>query len=58
MNNVRYADDTVVFPDSVEGLQELMTRIANAGKTYGLETNIKISKYLVISKNSRQSKLN
>lgn len=52
LNNIRYADDTIVFADSLEGLQSLITRIANFSKEYGLDFNIKKTKYMVISKNN------
>ena len=50
INNIRYADDTVLLADSLEGLQELVNRVTHASKQYGLELNIKKTKYMVISK--------
>lgn len=52
INNIRYADDTVVFADSLEGLQELMDRIVEAGSECGLSLNIKKTKFMVISKDN------
>lgn len=52
INNIRYADDTAVFADSLENLQELMTRITETSQRYGLPLNIKKTKYMIISKNT------
>lgn len=54
VNNIRYADDTVLIADSLEGLQELVNRVAHASEQYGLELNIKKTKYMVISKSPVQ----
>jgi len=32
INNIRYADDTVVFADSLEDLQAIMTKITQTSK--------------------------
>lgn len=31
LNNIRYADDTVIFADTSEGLQELVDKIVKSG---------------------------
>lgn len=36
LNNIRYADDTVVFADSPEALQEIMDRVVTVSRKYGL----------------------
>jgi len=51
LNNVRYADDTIIIAGSLEDLQELMIQVANTSAEYGLDLNAKKTKYMVISKN-------
>ena len=50
MNNIRYADDTVLFADSVQALQEIINRVNEEGKKYGLNINEKKTKFMVISR--------
>ena len=40
LNNIRYADDTVVFTDNPADLQHLMSRIARVSQQYGLDFNV------------------
>ena len=39
INNLRYADDTVLIATSVEDLQELLNRITTSGRRFGLLLN-------------------
>ena len=50
LNNIRYADDTVVFTDNPADLQHLMSRIAGVSQQYGLDINVDKTKLMVISK--------
>lgn len=50
LNNLRYADDTIVFTDSIKGLQLLMDRIIEASMRYGLDINTNKTKFMIISK--------
>ncbi|KAH1000011.1 hypothetical protein HUJ04_008234 [Dendroctonus ponderosae] len=50
INNIRYADDTVIFAGSLEGLQELMDKITQSSQLYGLDMYINKSKFMVICK--------
>lgn len=50
LNNIRYADDTIMFADSLQGLQKLMDRVTEISSQYGLEMNINKTKLLVVSK--------
>ncbi|KAI5718027.1 hypothetical protein M8J77_015079 [Diaphorina citri] len=50
INNIRYADDTVIFGSSMMELQSLMNKIVNSCRKYGLNLNIKKTKYMIISK--------
>lgn len=50
LNNIRYADDTVVFADTLEGLQELIDKITTSSQKYGLDINASKTKFMIISK--------
>lgn len=50
INNIRYADDTVVFANSLESLREMMVRVIEVSERYGLSLNFKKTKYMVVSK--------
>lgn len=52
LNNIRYADDTMVMADSLEGLQRLMNRITQYSQQYGLNINVQKTKLMIISKKS------
>lgn len=47
LNNIRYADDIVVFKDSMKNFQELINYIKDVSCEYGLDFNK--SKFMVIS---------
>ncbi|GFR92272.1 zinc finger protein 33B [Elysia marginata] len=44
INNIRYADDTVILAESEEQLQAMLDRIADKCKEYGMEINTKKTK--------------
>lgn len=48
INNIRYADDTVVLADNLEDLQLLMDRINEGSREFGLKMNIQKTKILVV----------
>ena len=50
INNLRYADDTVLLATSLEDLQILIDRVRNASLRYGLDLNIRKTKFMVISR--------
>ena len=50
LNNIRYADDTVLLATSQEGLQRLFNTLAEESKRYGLSINAKKTKCMVVSK--------
>ena len=50
LNNVRYADDTVLVADSMEKLQRLVERVNAAGEEMGLRINRKKTECMVMSK--------
>lgn len=51
INNVRYADDTLIITDSTHDLQIILQEIDRVSREYGLKMNYKKTKYMVISKN-------
>lgn len=55
LNNIRCADDTLIFADSAEGLQTLVNKVANVSRKYGLDINSKKTKCMLISKNNSQN---
>ena len=50
INNNRYADDTSLMATTAADLQELLPKINEKEKTYGMEINVKKTKTMVVSK--------
>lgn len=50
INNIRYADDTVLLATSLNDLQALLDRVRTVSVTYGLNLNIKKTKFMVVSR--------
>ena len=50
INNIRYADDTVLVADSEEKLQMMLDRIKKESERKGLNINVKKTECIVISK--------
>ena len=50
INNIRYADDTVLIADSEEKLQALVQSLIRASEERGLKLNVSKTKVMVISK--------
>ena len=57
INNLRYADDTVLLAEDPMFLQALLTAVNEKGKPYGMEMNIIKTKSMVISRKSQRLKL-
>ncbi|KAH1017099.1 hypothetical protein HUJ05_007814 [Dendroctonus ponderosae] len=51
LNNIRYADDTIIFADNLASLPLLLDSITSYSRQDGLEINTNKTKYLIISKN-------
>jgi hypothetical protein len=51
LNNIRYADDTVIFTNDIVELQYIMDRVVKVSERYGLILNTKKTKFMIISKN-------
>lgn len=58
MNNIRYADDTLLLTGSIEHLQALLNRIEAACSRFGLNMNTKKTKFMIISKKQYNRDLN
>ena len=56
MNNLRYADDTVLISESAEKLQELLKKVVKESGKKGLGINCKKTECMVISKKTLKSK--
>jgi len=56
LNDLRYADDAVVFADAVEDLQILMDKITESSSRYGLDINTSKTKFTIISKHRSSHK--
>ena len=55
INNIRYADDTVLIADSEENLQRLLDITIEKSEEMGLTLNVKKTECMVISKKSNSS---
>ena len=51
VNNLRYADDTILLADSREGLQILVDKTTQYCEKYGMALNTKKTKIMIVSKN-------
>ena len=50
INNIRYADDTVLIADSEEKLQELFNKVVEESENKGLELNSKKRESMIITR--------
>ncbi|KAK9871609.1 hypothetical protein WA026_012988 [Henosepilachna vigintioctopunctata] len=50
INNLRYADDTVIIAASKEEMQEIMTRLCSISEEYGLELNKQKTKTMIVDR--------
>lgn len=50
LNNLRFADDTVIMTDNMNDLQNVMQRLNTNCNEYGLRINLNKTKYMVITK--------
>ena len=54
INNIRYADDTVLLADTGESLQELIDRLDEEGRAIGLKINIGKTEVMGVTKRTEQ----
>ncbi len=57
-NNLRYADDTALLEGNENELSELISKINEVGKQFGMKINIKKTKAMVVSKKPNSPKMN
>ena len=57
INNLRYADDTVLLAESEENLQEIMDEVNTAGKKFNMKMNAKKTKTMIITKKDEKPKI-
>lgn len=50
ISEIRYADDTVLISDSDTKLQEMVNRVNESSRNFGLEMNINKTKFMIIHK--------
>ncbi|KAI5753273.1 hypothetical protein M8J77_025408 [Diaphorina citri] len=50
VNNLRYADDTVILSGTLHHLQRTMQKVSQTCNKYGLKMNIKKTKFMIITK--------
>ena len=50
INNLRYADDTVILADSEGSLQTILNEVNEAGKAFNMKMNAKKTKTMIITK--------
>ena len=58
INNIRYADDTVLIADSEEKLQRLLETVNEASEDKGLSINVAKTECMVITKGQEQIRCN
>ena len=57
-SNLRYADDTALLAGDENELSELISKINEVGKQFGMKINIKKTKAMVVSKKLNSPKIN
>ena len=57
-NNLIYADDTALLAGNEKELSELISKINEVGKQFGMKINIKKTKAMVVSKKPNSPKIN
>ena len=58
INNLRYADDTVLLSESEQQLQQILDSVNTAGKEFGVKMNAKKTKTMLISRDDNKSTMN
>lgn len=49
LNTFRYADDTLIFCDNMESLQQLINKVSSAGMEQELNINVIKAKFMVLN---------
>ena len=56
INNLRYADDTVLLAESEGSLQAILNEVKAAGKVFSMKMNAKKTKTMIITKTDDKPK--
>lgn len=54
INNIRYADDTVLVADNIDDPQQLVDLVGGRSQNMGLNVNIKKTKFMVVTRETDQ----
>ena len=57
INNLRYADDTVLLAETEEDLQEILNEVNRIGKTFDMKMNTETTKTMLVSKDVTLTKV-
>ena len=57
INNLRYADDTVLLAETEEDLQEILNEVNRIGKTLDMKMNAKKTNTMLLSKDLTSTKV-
>ena len=57
INNLRYADDTVLLAETEEDVQEILNEVNRIGKTFDMKMNAKTTKTMLVSKDLTLTKV-
>uniref|UniRef100_A0A8D8UV16 Craniofacial development protein 2 n=2 Tax=Cacopsylla melanoneura TaxID=428564 RepID=A0A8D8UV16_9HEMI len=52
VNNLRYADDTILIAENMQDLQTMLDNVVTASQHFGLTLNTKKTKYMIITKSN------
>ena len=58
INNLRYADDTVLLAESEESLQAILDQVNEAGRLFNMKMNAKKTKTMIITKKEDKPSIN
>lgn len=50
INNIRYADDSILIADNIEDLQQMIDELNRIGTNYGLKINSNKTKFMIVSR--------
>jgi len=54
VNNIRYADDTVLIVDNMEALRDMLGTVGECSKNMGLNINTKKTKFMIITRKPQE----
>lgn len=57
INNLRYADDTVLLAENEESLQAIINEVNKAGKAFNMKMNAKKTKTMIVTKKNDKPKI-